>query len=316
MKLVAICLIVSLFLLSGCFYSGVDGSFQFSSPVIGRNGEVFVNTMDTIFSFTSSPDTYRKVFSLQSAGGEWFSCDPSIDIEGNLYIGTTSGRLMKLSSEGVVHWSFGGTEEAGASTVRGSPSFDAFGNVYFGTYGGVLYCISSGGKELWNFETGREIWSKPAVGVDGTVFFGTLTTGGSDSNYFFAVNGGELLWRYETETISSGFYSSPAIGEDGTVYSTCHDGYLYSFDPVDGSEKWKLQIAENPDNSAIAASPVVGDKGLIFACTYNGQCSAISKEGSLIWRTELEDEIVATPISSSDGTLYVIVRGEAKIFQL
>lgn len=85
---------------------------------------------------------------------------------------------MKLSSEGVLHGSFGGTEEAGATTVRGSPSFDAFGNVFFGTNGGVLYCISSGGKELWNFETGREIWSKSVVGIDGTVFSCIMTTGG------------------------------------------------------------------------------------------------------------------------------------------
>jgi len=121
---------------------------------------------------------------------------------------------MKLSSEGVLHGSFGGTEEAGVTTVRGSPSFDAFGNVFFGTNGGVLYCISSGGKELWNFETGREIWSKSVVGIDGTVFSCIMTTGGSDSNYIFALKGGEFLWRYETQTIYSGFFSSPAIGED------------------------------------------------------------------------------------------------------
>jgi hypothetical protein len=41
-----------------------------------------------------------------------------------------------------------------------------------------------------------------------------MTTGGSDSNYIFALKGGEFLWRYETQTIYSGFFSSPAIGED------------------------------------------------------------------------------------------------------
>ena len=82
---------ISLFLVLGCFYSGVDGSFRFSSPVIGRNGEVFVNTTDTIFSFTSIHDSYRKVFSLESSSGEWFSSDASINSEGDLHIGTTSG---------------------------------------------------------------------------------------------------------------------------------------------------------------------------------------------------------------------------------
>ncbi|MGD9908940.1 MAG: hypothetical protein AB7T02_10610 [Mesotoga sp.] len=34
---------------------------------------------------------------------------------------------------------------------------------------------------------------------------------------------------------------------------------------------------------------------MIFARAFDGECSAISSEGSLIWSTELEDEIVATP---------------------
>ncbi|HNQ69763.1 MAG: hypothetical protein AB7T02_10620 [Mesotoga sp.] len=50
-----------------------------------------MNTTDTIFSFTSIHDSYRKVFSLESSSGEWFSSDASINSEGDLHIGTTSG---------------------------------------------------------------------------------------------------------------------------------------------------------------------------------------------------------------------------------
>ena len=315
MRIAAICIVLAV-LVSGCIFSGTEGSFQFSSPVIGKNGEVFVNTSDRIYSFTSGSDSGKPIFSFGPGEGEWFSCAPSVDGAGNLYIGTTSGRLLKISPEGALDWSFGGNEMEGASAIRGSPSFDQSGNVFFGAYDGVLYCLSSNGQELWRFDTGREIWSKPAVGRDGTIFFGTMVTGGQESNLFYSLKNGELLWIFETDSDSAGFYSSPALGSDGTVYTTCHDGFLYALDPADGSLKWGLRIAEDVEDSSIASSPIVGEEDEIFVCTYGGVCSAIDSEGEVIWSTNLQSEIVSTPVSCSNGVLYVIGRGEARLFQL
>jgi len=141
LKIAAICIVLVVFL-SGCIFSGTEGSFQFSTPVIRKNGEVFVSTSDRIYSFASGSDSGKTIFSFEPGEGEWFSCAPSVDSDGNLYIGTTKGRLLKISPEGDLKWSFGGNEMEGASAITGSPSFDQSGNVLYGAYDGALYCLS------------------------------------------------------------------------------------------------------------------------------------------------------------------------------
>ncbi|MCD6239765.1 MAG: PQQ-binding-like beta-propeller repeat protein, partial [Thermotogae bacterium] len=48
---------------------------------------------------------------------------------------------------------------------------------------------------------------------------------------------GILKWKYKT---GYWVYSSPVIGEDGTVYVGCDDHYLYAIRP-DGILKWKYK---------------------------------------------------------------------------
>jgi len=226
LKIAAICIVLVVFL-SGCIFSGTEGSFQFSSPVIRKNGEVFVSTSDRIYSFASGSDSGKTIFSFEPGEGEWFSCAPSVDSDGNLYIGTTKGRLLKISPEGDLKWSFGGNEMEGASAIRGSPSFDQSGNVLYGAYDGALYCLSSDGQELWSFDTGREIWSKPAVGRDGTIYFGTMATGGQQSNRFYALKNGEArLFQLNiadgtlerSDHIGSDSLGSPVMSQEGALY--------------------------------------------------------------------------------------------------
>lgn len=49
---------------------------------------------------------------------------------------------------------------------------------------------------------------------------------------------GKIKWIYEAD---ASIESSPAIGEDGTIYVGIDNGYLYVFNP-DGTIKWKTKI--------------------------------------------------------------------------
>ena len=193
-----------------------------------RRGDCVRRHAEDLYAFTQTGKSTR--FTVWDR--EWFGGNPSVDEYGNIYIGTTGGRLLKISPEGLLLWSFP-SQPSGNYTVRDT-SIDGEGNLYFGTIGGTMYCVSPEGVELWHYDTGEEIWSKPAIGEDGTAFFGTLVTGGSETHSFFAIKDGQPLWVFETDAPSVGFYSSPRWTE-GNVYVACHDGYLYCLDTLDGT---------------------------------------------------------------------------------
>ena len=184
--------IMAVFFLSGCislfspwnWTVKVRGSFQFSSPVAGQNGKIYAATSEDLYAFTGT-GTASVVYSI--GAGEWFSCDPSIDENGDIYIGTTGGRLLKISPTGNLIWSFPDQQRQDDWTVRGDPSFDNAGNVYYGDANGTLYCLTPDGTELWSFDTGKEIWSKPAIDNDGTAYFGTLVTGSNEKHRLYGL---------------------------------------------------------------------------------------------------------------------------------
>jgi outer membrane protein assembly factor BamB len=315
--------IMAVFFLSGCislfspwnWTVKVRGSFQFSSPVAGQNGKIYAATSEDLYAFTGT-GTASVVYSI--GAGEWFSCDPSIDENGDIYIGTTGGRLLKISPTGNLIWSFPDQQRQDDWTVRGDPSFDNAGNVYYGDANGTLYCLTPDGTELWSFDTGKEIWSKPAIDNDGTAYFGTLVTGSNEKHRLYAVKDGLSVWSVETLGSSAGFYSSPALGDGGNIYAASHDGYLYSIDSEDGSINWSLQVAPafTGGDSGIASSPVVASDGTIYLCTNEGNLYSVSPGGEILWSRALKTTIFSTPVISSEGLIYLVDWHEARLFVL
>lgn len=291
----------------------MKGAFQFNSPAVSEDGIVYSATSIDIYSFQES----GKADLLYSLGtGEWFSCDLALDKAGNLYIGTTGGRLLKISPSGRLLWSHQSTTVD--ETVRGAPSLDGNGNVYFGTTGGTLYCLSDEGYQLWSYDVEGEIWTKPAIEKNGTVFFGTMVPGSRQKNRFYALKEGTLLWSFETVVPSSGFYSSPAIGDGESVYAACHDGYLYALNSRTGVLNWKCKLTPHgiDESGAISSSPVIGSDGRIYICTQEGDFYAITQEGEILWMRALKGTIHSTPVVSSEGILYLIEGREAALLLL
>ena len=65
----------------------------------------------------------------------------------------------------------------------------------------------------------------------------------------------KVKWRFKTGHC---VYSSPAIGEDGTIYVGADDYYLYAINP-DGSLKWKFKTGWGS-----RSSPAIGEDGTIY----------------------------------------------------
>jgi PQQ-like domain len=122
--------------------------------------------------------------------------------------------------------------------VHASPTIGPDGTIYLGTWQMNFYAIRPNGTIKWTYNAPGRIWfgSSASVSSDGTIFFGTTTQDGG-SGVLVALNpdGTERFKNYY------GFYAtSPAIGEDGTVYAASFNyvddnGQLHAFGQIDSN---------------------------------------------------------------------------------
>ena len=117
-------------------------------------------------------------------------------------------------------------------------------------------------------------------------------------------------WIYDTD--SAMYYSSPAIGESGTIYIGA--GYwlnyigdrtnrgLYAIN-ADGSLSWFYAI------SSEVFSPAIGSNETIYVQDYDNTLYAINSNGTLQWEYETAEQTsnvgCNTPAIGSDGTIYM-----------
>jgi len=88
-----------------------------------------------------------------------------------------------------------------------------------------------------------------------------------------------LKWVFQIEGT---YLGSPAIGEDGTIYSGSGDGKLYAINP-DGTLKWKF-LASNQ----LVKSPAINADGTIYIASYDAYLYAINPDGTLKWKFLME----------------------------
>lgn len=127
-----------------------------------------------LYAIQDNGDSSEELWSFQTGGTIYSS--PSIDSEGNVYVGSDDGKLYKINN-GEKIWEF---ETEG--TIFSSPAIDANINIYFGSSDGYYYKVNKDGEEVWKVnpeELGNsgsytgidEATGSPAIGEDGTVYF-------------------------------------------------------------------------------------------------------------------------------------------------
>jgi outer membrane protein assembly factor BamB len=108
---------------------------------------------------------------------------------------------------------------------------------------------------------------------------------------------GTILWK-----IHSGgqfFFSSAAVGSDGTIYVGSWNGQLLALDPS-GTQKWAFKT-----NGPIFSSPTVGPDGTIYVGSLDQKVYAIKPDGTLQWSFATRDGVYSSPALSTDGKIYI-----------
>ncbi len=96
--------------------------------------------------------------------------------------------------------------------------------------------------------------------------------------------------------------SSPAIGADGTIYVGSRDRKVYALLPQDGRFKWTPFEA----GDEIWTSPNIGPDGTIVVGSFDGNLYALDPStGTERWTVTIGAELIASPAIGRDGTIYV-----------
>ena len=231
------------------FRPPTSGSWIYSSPAIGENGEI-------IFGDSTNPDGVLWALNPENGSVIWrctlpspfgendISSSPAIDKNGMIYVGgsNTNRYLWAVYPNGTIAWHY----DTGG-LVPSSPAIGSDGTIYIGSYSDKLFAINPNGTLKWSFLVGGDIYSSPAIDAEGTIIVGC------NDGKLYAINpNGTLKWTFST---GGAITSSPAIDYDGTIYVGSKDGNLYA---IGGKElEGKLHITITTDKTEYTTGDIM-----------------------------------------------------------
>jgi hypothetical protein len=83
---------------------------------------------------------------------------------------------------------------------------------------------------------------------------------------------GGFIWKFKT---GNPVYSSPAVGQDGTVYIGSWDSKLYALNGRNGAVRWTFKSGD-----AIESSPVIGSEGFVHIGSNDGKLYSFKSSSS------------------------------------
>jgi chitodextrinase len=246
--------------INGIIYVGANSGYLYA---IYENGTLKWKTyLSTIHSSISiSPDgtiycgSSGYLYALYPNGSiKWkfdtnggaVSSSPAIDSNGTLFFGSND-YFHALYPNGTLKWEV----KTKDGSIRSSPAIDNNGIIYFGS-GPYIYSIYPNGSLNWKYTTQYTIPSSPAIDSKGIIYAGP-TAGGLYAIY----PNGTKKWTCYIDI----FYSSPAIGADGTIFvgsTSSTNNYVNAIYP-NGTIKWRFKMEKKT-----SSSPAIGSNGTIY----------------------------------------------------
>lgn len=211
---------------------------------------------------------------------------PVVDADGNTYISSYTGGLLKVTARG----NFKNTP-----FLRSRQKFDSTGMIYqnvlyIGCEDAYLYAIELGdeaGRVLWDQleNRGKTDWfinSAPAVTPDGI-----LVVAGRDENLYGFHRDGKLAWKVH---IPGQMLSSPMIGGNGDIFignsilktnqKDC--GKMVCVDGSSHRVRWEYDA-----QGAVESIPVIGDDDVLYFGDNGGYLHALRLDGHCLWSTNV-----------------------------
>lgn len=108
------------------------------------------------------------------------------------------------------------------------------------------------------------------------------------------------LWTYgfKSDVPADSSLSTPAVGQDGTIYVGAFDGKLHAISPG-GRRRWVYQAGRE-----IKSSPAIADDGTIYFGSRDRAFYAVTPAGILKWKFDTGAWVDSSAAIAADGTVY------------
>ncbi|HJS20046.1 MAG TPA: PQQ-binding-like beta-propeller repeat protein [Anaerolineales bacterium] len=257
-----------------------SGMYTVVRPAVGPDGTVYVVDVGNHL-YALSPDGALK-WIVRGAGEKGLA----VGTDGAIYTGSESN-IMAFNPNGTLKWSF---EQNPRAMILLGPNVGPDGNIYAVSTEGIgIFSLTPSGVLRW---TQPETYDRRIVDYQEVVFGPNAA---NQQMYFLANNhlkGLRLDGNLVFTIPSTG--NQPAIGPDGTVYTTYTA--LGAYTPT-GSTKWSFTGAVN--NAATA--PDVGPDGVVYFVHNLSTLYAVNPNGSQRWSvvtSEIMEDPIVSPLNS------------------
>ena len=281
-------------------WSFSTGDSIYASPAMAPDGTIYVGSYDEFF-YAINPDGSKK--------WEYFTdlsikSSAAIDEEGTLYFGAnTDDMLFAITEDGDLKWS---TKLHGWSIlhVHATPAIGPDDTIYAGNTGIGLFWVDShtGEKTCVHKTDYHRVYASAAITPGNIIYIG------DDSGRLHSLGPGcQVNWTMKIGETKDRFYSSPAIGSDGTIYlatmtrnSSSEESMLLALEPDSRTIQWTF-----PTSQGMYSSPAIGSDGTIYIGSRDNHVYAVNPDGTQKWAFETGDDVDSSPAIGADGTIYV-----------
>jgi len=223
------------------------GERGFISPAVGSRGTIYISSLNKNFYAFNKDGSLKWQHDIDG----WGRRNPVVWHDGTIYTTADNGEsLLALTPEGKRKWEF---NTKGKIT---SPAIGPLGTIYFGDTGDYFYAVDPEGILKWREKFKYHFTTGPIVGRDGIIY---VTNGRGENTLYALKPDGSILWEAETEDFK---LQTPAIANNGTIYTGSRDGHnVFAFNQ-DGTLKWKQHV-----DSEVNSSPQIGEDGTVYIAT-------------------------------------------------